>query len=254
MFEHAWRFLKTCPKFNTMAQGKAKNGTPNKAADVIQPPIQPVDALEPGATSSIPSESQPSNAWQRPIGVKAEKHQMEQKEYMAKKMKLLEKSSNDGQQQTIEARKANEIQKVLVNADIKKMEMAIMMKNVNDCPDEASREYLIKHKAEILAKLRALKDHWEQLKKQPCIDPALGPAIPESSAPTPLVPSSSLPPTSEPKENIPSSSRPPTSEHKQNHNVIEVEDSTNNEDEEDSDPTQTQDLPNLLINPILDQL
>ncbi|WAQ86623.1 hypothetical protein PtA15_7A349 [Puccinia triticina] len=132
--------------------------------------------------------------------------------------------------------------------------MAIMMKSVNDCPKEALREYLIKQKAEILAKMRAAKAHREQLKKQPCIDPALGPAIPESLAPTPLVPSSSHCPTSKPKENIPSSSRPPTSKHKQNHNVIEVEDNTNNEDEEDSDPTQTQDLPNLLINPILDQL
>ena len=72
------------------------------------------------------------------------------------------------------------------------MEMAIMMKKINDCPNEASRKYLAPQKAEILAKMKAARDCQDKPKRKPAIDPSLVPKVYESPCFSSLAPASSV--------------------------------------------------------------
>ncbi|OAV84804.1 hypothetical protein PTTG_31045 [Puccinia triticina 1-1 BBBD Race 1] len=87
-----------------------------------------------------------SKEWKRPIGIKNAKRLEAEELYKRKKMKMLELAHNDAVKRLAEAKRGNDIQSKLVEIDRRKTNLNCMLQNIEDCPDEVSREYLISEK------------------------------------------------------------------------------------------------------------
>ncbi|OAV96560.1 hypothetical protein PTTG_06831 [Puccinia triticina 1-1 BBBD Race 1] len=221
--DRAWNLLKNIPKFKGLV-GKAKNGRPSSNMSRAQQP-RSAQSISPPPETPLEGQSAKSKDWERPPGIHQAKRKVSDNDYKQKKMKLLEASEKHSSKRTAEAKRANQeakrandIQVEWVAVDQEKNEMNLMFQNVNNCPNDFSRTYLIAKKKDILDRL---------------INPSLAPPNNTSNNP------SSAPPTSEKDQ----SSRPPTSEKErddESESESEEDESEKSDGDCDLDPTQTQ--------------
>jgi hypothetical protein len=155
------------PKFKTLG-GKANNGratvsTKNTQSSAsIDPGISQsesqsqttCDSLSYPATQASKGSSTNSKDWEQPTGIHSAKRKEEEDLYRRKKMKLLEYSHNESIKRTAEAKRGNDIQAELVAIDHAKTNLNCILQNLDDCPDELSREYLILEKQRIMNERR----------------------------------------------------------------------------------------------------
>ncbi|EHS64386.1 uncharacterized protein PGTG_22243 [Puccinia graminis f. sp. tritici CRL 75-36-700-3] len=155
-WESAWELLKTIPKWQTMADGKAKKTVrPSASASNPVPVLSPSPATQAAGCDSTSHEAEsPVAEWKRPEGIKKEKRKVEESEFRRRKLKLLEKTANDTERRITAANRLNEIQERLAATEERNSEMKVMMQDLAACPDDDAREYILAHRKMILDKIR----------------------------------------------------------------------------------------------------
>ncbi|KAA1093884.1 hypothetical protein PGT21_050204 [Puccinia graminis f. sp. tritici] len=159
-WESAWELLKTIPKWQTMANGKAKKTVRPSASASNPDPILSASPATRAASQAAGGDStshegdSPVAEWKRPEGIKKEKRKVEESEFRRRKLKLLEKTANDAERRILAANRLNEIQERLAANEERNSDMKVMMQDLAECPDDDAREYVLAHRKMILEKIR----------------------------------------------------------------------------------------------------
>ncbi|EHS64838.1 uncharacterized protein PGTG_22531 [Puccinia graminis f. sp. tritici CRL 75-36-700-3] len=154
-WESAWELLKTIPKWQTMGKGKAKKTVrPSASGSNPNPVLSPNPATQVRSGNSTSEAESPVPEWKRPEGIKKEKRKVEESEFRRRKLKLLEKATNDAERRIVAANRLNEIQERLAVTEERNSEMRVMMQKLDECPDDDAREYVLAHRKIILDKIR----------------------------------------------------------------------------------------------------
>jgi hypothetical protein len=141
---------------NVLNKGTAKNGCrPSSTSNIFLVASSPTPT--PGISNNpVPTKPQTVGrngstiSWTQPPGVRAEKRKIEESDLQRKKLKLLEKANNETALRIAKACCANDIQDKLAQINQHKLDQHFMLKDLDECPDEESREFFRARQAEII--------------------------------------------------------------------------------------------------------